>query len=334
MHDHAGTGLEFEGVQPLSHIGLVLEVVMLVGMMSTFAILIRSLCIKDQKLQAERRRLRRSHTARLQEVLHANDGVEDLPSSDERPRRDRRPGASGGNSGGLLSSDERLGGSGLRSERRPGAYRGGDGSLLSSDERLRGNVSRSDRGPGANSGGSGGLLRSDDRLVAGGLRSDRRPGASSGGGKIVKASGHDRGHPTSSDDKPSDVEAVEPVCTDVGGAGIRSHSEQPWGVTRTLSETAQQRALLQLSGGLGSFAENGRHRTVAKPRQAPKLTSSGSRYYAELVRRQSGYSPDAPSTPLTPVSVPVTPGTQGSLPSSGVASTVAGTHGSLPSVSH
>jgi hypothetical protein len=294
---HVETGLEFEGPQPVSHVGLVLEVVMLLGMISTFAILMRSLCIKDQRLQPERR---------------------------------RRPGASGGNRGGLLSSDERLGGSGLPSERRPGAYRGGDGSLLSSYERLRGSVSGSDRGPGANSGVSGGLLRSDDRLVAGGLRSDRRPGASSGGGKIVKASGHDRGHPTSSDDKPSDVEAVEPVCTDVGGAGSRSHSEQPWGVTRTLPETAQQRALLQLSGGLGYFAENGRQRTVAKPRQAPKLTSSGSRYYAELVRRQSGYSPDAPSTPLTPVSVPVTPGTQGSLPSSGVA----GTQGSLPSVSY
>ena len=164
----------------------------------------------------------------------------------------------------------------MRSERRPGAYGGGDGSLLSSDERL-GSVSRSDRRPRANSGSS-----------------------------LAHFGVHDRGHATSSEEKLSDVEAsnveaIEPVCTQVGGAGSRPHSEQPQDASVTrMAQSAS------LGSSLGSFAENGRQRTVAKPRQAPKSTSSGSRYYAELVRRQrsDGCSPDAPSTPITPVSVP------------------------------
>ena len=157
MHDRAGSGLEFEGLQPVSHVGLVLEVVILLLMVCTVLLLMvctvmlmRSLCNKGQaRRPSSESQTDKKHPARLRAgLLHANDCVEN-----ERPRR-----------------------SSLRSDRSPGASdRARTGDLLSSDERLRKSGSRSDRRLGARGGVSDGVLSSDERLGASGLRSARRP---------------------------------------------------------------------------------------------------------------------------------------------------------------
>ena len=161
MHDRAESGLrlESEGLQPVSHVGLVLK--------ECETILILSLCNKDQaRRPTSESQTDQEHPARLRAgILHANDGVEE-----ERPQRRS-----------------------LRSDQPPGASdRTRISELLSSDERLRKSGSRSDRRLGASGGGSGGLLSSDGRLGGSGLLSERRPDQTrtaekTGGGKWARA---------------------------------------------------------------------------------------------------------------------------------------------------